>query len=715
MDKQYINSILQQLSEPKQISYTEGFTLAQVCSKLIGEKQYPLARKLAIRVLNHWHEMDSTLYPIWSELMESLGFYPYLRGKEEGLQTSSFDDDMRLSYHESPYLPTITLHAEQKEVSELLFSGKNVVLSAPTSYGKSLLIEELVASHKYHNIVIIQPTLALLDETRIKLLKYAENYRLIVRTTQEFDPVGNNIFLLTAERVLEYEKFPAIDFLIIDEFYKISYSRDDERVDILNNAFMRIYYDFHPQFYFLGPNIMSISQSFERDFDVKFVRTNYSLVDSVEIKGGEPKDTTPVKLKKLCDLLASRPKGEQTLVYCSSPDRARTLALIYYEYLTDKKVSPRYSDLPLVDWIKKEIGDKWSVVKELEYGIAIHDGALPKHLGASIIRYFNHHQLDVIFCTATIIEGVNTSAKNVVIFSEGKGWKKLDYFDYSNIKGRAGRLMEHYVGRIYTFNAEPPQQELSIDMPFSDQQEDLKDEVLVNIPADKVKPQLRERYDQLHQIPADLLTIIKRNGVSINNQLDFTKAVSEYVKSGGSDVFWKQMPKWNNLIATITLLGQCKILQFDGRVRTAKQLCYFLHKYYTHKSIIKYFYFFQGDDEEQFDKNLEDAFYVQRRWFQYAVPKALRVGESLINYVCGNGKAQVCSFSYYAQQLETNFLPDNISILLEYGIPATTIRKMERHIPKGIKEEELVEYIKSHQNLRTLLLPYEAELVEHNL
>ena len=236
-----------------------------------------------------------------------------------------------------------------------------------------------------------------------KLLKYADSYRLIVRTTQEFNSEGENIFLLTAERVLEYEKFPQIDFMVIDEFYKISYAREDERVDILNNAFMRIYYDYHPQFYFLGPNIMSISPSFERDFNVKFVMTNYSLVDSVEIKETEPKDTTPTKLKKLCELLASRPLGEQTLVYCSSPDRARTLALIYYEYLTDKRVAPRYSDLPLVEWIKKEIGDKWSMVKELEYGIAIHDSALPKHLGASIIRYFNNHQLDVIFCTATIL------------------------------------------------------------------------------------------------------------------------------------------------------------------------------------------------------------------------------------------------------------------------------------------------------------------------
>ena len=74
------------------------------------------------------------------------------------------------------------MHIKQKELSDLLKTDKNVVASAPTSFGKSLLIEEIVASHKYKNIIIIQPTLALLDETRIKLRKYSDNYKIIVRT-----------------------------------------------------------------------------------------------------------------------------------------------------------------------------------------------------------------------------------------------------------------------------------------------------------------------------------------------------------------------------------------------------------------------------------------------------------------------------------------------------------------------------------------------------
>ena len=116
----------------------------------------------------------------------------------------------------------------------------------------------------------------------------------------------------------------------------------------------------------------------------------------------------------MCELL-SRMRNEQTLIYCSTPARARRMAKTYLEYL-QKMGQEKDKQLPLVEWIDKNISPEWSLAKELQYGIAIHDGSLQKHIGASIIKYFNEGMLDCIFCTSTIIEGVNTSAKNVILF-----------------------------------------------------------------------------------------------------------------------------------------------------------------------------------------------------------------------------------------------------------------------------------------------------------
>ena len=51
--------------------------------------------------------------------------------------------------------------------------------------------------------------------------KYKDIYKLIIKTSQEPSDT-NNIFLFTAERAIEYPYFTSIDFLVIDEFYKLS-------------------------------------------------------------------------------------------------------------------------------------------------------------------------------------------------------------------------------------------------------------------------------------------------------------------------------------------------------------------------------------------------------------------------------------------------------------------------------------------------------------
>ena len=54
------------------------------------------------------------------------------------------------------------MHNYQKVLSDYFLSCNYVIAISPTSFCKSLFLEEIVASKKYNNILIIQPTLALL-------------------------------------------------------------------------------------------------------------------------------------------------------------------------------------------------------------------------------------------------------------------------------------------------------------------------------------------------------------------------------------------------------------------------------------------------------------------------------------------------------------------------------------------------------------------------
>lgn len=451
--------------------------LIMECVHLLNSNKKIEANKKIIECLEYIKENGTQFGEVWASILESAGFYPYLQKYNDIFTINDTQGMIAKEFFSSNNISGIYFHEEQKGLVDKIYKGDNVIVSAPTSFGKSLLIEEVIANKKFKDIVVIQPTLALLDETRKKFANYNDEYKIIVHTSQEPDTNKGNIYLFTAERVLEYQKFRNIDFFVLDEFYKLSKSRDDERADILNNAFHYIIKKYNCQFMLLGPNIDSISDGFESRYNAEFFRTDYSLVLNREIdiykqyigNFGDRGDKREFKELKLFELLLKL-RSQSTLVFCSSPARARKLSKNFLNYLLNNSdVLPR-KDIPLIEWINDNISPSWSLKNMLEYSIGVHDGALPKHITSSIIKYFNEEKIHVLFCTTTIIEGVNTCAKNIIYFDKTKGNKKaIDYFDYCNIKGRAGRMMVHFVGNIYNFNEPPKAEKTVVDIPFFEQ------------------------------------------------------------------------------------------------------------------------------------------------------------------------------------------------------------------------------------------------------
>jgi replicative superfamily II helicase len=514
-----IEEIISTIENKDSISIDESFSIAKITSILLRSDDEK-GRKIIIYILDNWEKIPNETVEIWTDLIESAGFYPYLEKEKEKLKFNNLAGEIRKGCHLSDNIISkenqkYFFHEEQKHLKNILDSGKNLIVSAPTSFGKSLLIEEMVASKRFKNIVVIQPTLALLDETRKKLKKYQENYKIIVRTSQEPSEEKGNLFLLTAERVMEYKDLPQIDFFVIDEFYKLSAKRDDERSDILNNAFIKLLKNKKrslkesldlkntPQFYLLGPNIDGISEGFEKTFNAEFYYTKYSLIENTTENIACNKNTKENLLfEKLYEL-----KEQQTIIYCSSPTRVRSLAYKFCNYLIEKG-SLKNENLPLIEWIKKEVNSNWNLIDFLSLGIGINDGALQKHINSSMIDYFNDKEkrLRYLFCTSTIIEGVNTSAKNVIFFDDKKGGKDIDFFDYSNIKGRSGRMMIHYIGKVFNFHTPPKSNEekMIIDIPFFEQNP-VKKEVIVGQEDEDLKLETKEstEYKELILIPEE--------------------------------------------------------------------------------------------------------------------------------------------------------------------------------------------------------------------
>ena len=90
----------------------------------------------------------------------------------------------------------------QFKIFNLLMHDENIVLSAPTSMGKSVIIDALIASNKYNRIVCVVPTIALIDETRRRIhKKFGNMYEVIHHNTQNAK-TNNVIYILFLKSLL---------------------------------------------------------------------------------------------------------------------------------------------------------------------------------------------------------------------------------------------------------------------------------------------------------------------------------------------------------------------------------------------------------------------------------------------------------------------------------------------------------------------------------
>lgn len=693
---QQVQNVIKFIAESAKINYEDSFRISRFCGTLLRSRENEkYGRDIIIRILDAWKKLDENTYFIWNDLVVAAGLYPYV--DPDKLSQSSL---LCYEYHKSPFLKDVYLHEEQQFLSIALQNKKSLVVSAPTSFGKSLLIEEIIASELYKQIVIIQPTLALLDETRKKLLKYKDIYKIIVSTSQEPSLEQGNIFLFTGERVVEYNQFSSVDFFVIDEFYKLSLDRDDERAIALNQAFNKLL-KYTNKFYLLGPMVKDIPQSFKEKYELKWFSTEFATVAVDEkniIIQGKPRQRKDLKKYELFKLLISI--KEPTIIYCSSPNKATNLALEFVKYMEENEVLIK---IPLVhinelisEWVKENINTNWSLINALNLGIGFHHGALLRHLGSSIIDNFNEGTIRWLFCTSTLIEGVNTSAKNVILYDKEKGTKPIDFFDYKNIAGRSGRMKRHYIGNVIRFEKQPEQMDLLVDIPiFNQEQAPL--EILISMDDKDIDTKVKPRLKQFAALPLGVKEVIKANaGISIEGQLEIIKRIQANLSSYHTLLNWTQIPKtFDNLSSVIELCwdtlgsaGDKTYIEGIGRL-SARWLASFTFSYINTKSINAVIANYVNDEfwiekipdkQKRIDTASYAILHISRHWFDYKLPKWLNIVSNLQEFVFKTANMPYGNYAFIASSIENGFLNPNIAALTEYGIPISAIRKLKNFI-----------------------------------
>ena len=689
--------------------FDENFTLIKYVSSKVDEAE---ARKIIIHILDIWENVNDNAKEIWIELVGRAGFYPYFveKVKLQNMDNLSIQTQLKTAFFKSDYLPNIYFHEKQKEIEQALSTGNNVAVSAPTSFGKSLLIEEMVARRQFGNILIIQPTLALIDETRKKLSKYREFYNLVINTRQKVRE--RNIFILTAERVLEFSELPKIDFFIIDEFYKISNRLNDSRIDALNVALLKIM-NHKPQALFLTPTVDSLSKAFREKYEIIFFKTDYALVNTNVFEVRTKRDKKLLKgnskKKKLFELLSKQ--NDSSIVYVKSPNEAYKLAREYIKYLDNLNYEARNKNLEIFEWIDNNISPDWQLKKLLEYGIGAHNGALPRHIVTTEIELFNDRKLQVLFATVSLIEGVNTVAKNMFIYSQNKGTSKIDFFDFANISGRAGRMNQHFTGNVYLFIEKIDGEEFIIDVPSVDQTP-VSDEILINIPRDEVID-LRRKEELENGLDSGIKDIIRKNLISINGQ----KLLYRYIEENReklSFLRWNGIPTYEELWKTLNLAY--KFLKNEKNDKFVKKQAVISLKF-VNQSLRKTIsdqieYLKKQDKKDPVNKAIDEVLSFQRNDASFKIPKLLAVIDSIQKYVFDGIGEESGDYTMFSSLLENEQVDERLRFLIDYGVPSSAVKKI-KNIPDDIfTDSQIIQYLRENiDRVDYNLIAYEEDLL----
>ena len=132
------------------------------------------AREELIKLLDYHNTNQINYTPVVNHFIRLTGLFPYLQEETSNWQERYIYDIFKVDVGEDN---PITLHREQSFLLKQLLEGKNIAVSAPTSFGKSFVIDAFIKIRKPKNVLIIVPTIALTDETRRRLYKkFANEY-----------------------------------------------------------------------------------------------------------------------------------------------------------------------------------------------------------------------------------------------------------------------------------------------------------------------------------------------------------------------------------------------------------------------------------------------------------------------------------------------------------------------------------------------------------
>lgn len=666
-------------------------------------------RDLIVRALDA-RERFSEHITILKNMVRKSGLFPYLKKEFTDLTP----DDLRvLDLYRTPFSDSFVFHSMQFHIFDLLKAGQNVVLSAPTSMGKSAIVDSLLGQGTLKRLVLVVPTVALADETRRRLQeRFGDRYQIIHHSSQECHS-DQAVYVLTQERVNERDDIVDIDLFVIDEFYKLAFRElkngtvdyQDERVIELNIALSKLL-KVSKQFYLTGPFVNSIRGLEKLGYPHTFVSTDFNTVALDVQTFGIKANDDQAKLNALAEI--TRTCVGATIIYCKSPTVA---GMVARELIKLGHGTPTTS--PHIDWVSEEFDAEWDYTVALKNGIGLHFGALPRALQQYTADQFNAGKLRFLLCTSTIIEGVNTVAKNVVIYDNRDGTRSIDRFTHGNIKGRAGRMGVHFVGKIFCLE-EIPEDNLNqeVEIPLGIQDIDTPINLLASVQPDHLSEFSQDRFDKVFTSDRVSIDLVKKHSYFRVEQFEELQSMVEMMdETEFSTLVFHWTPAANFLKTFARIIARLIPLTFSRNgvpvkptdVMIAKLAGYLSASSYSEylKSQIAYSRQWISEGEKRtLSGALNNDLKIISNTFGYTLPKLLSLMEDVVkHHALRQGIRSKIDYTHVKMAFESFHLPAGVNALEEIGIPIQTLHRLAKKLefPESADVDGLGQYLRDTQ------------------
>ena len=398
--------------------------------------------------------------------------------------------ELKKDYYTIPSAPDKQFMVAQKSAYDH-FENSYYSYSAPTSMGKSFImrmfIKEQILGNQRKNFAIVVPTKALINEIRIKITKedlgeilYQKNYHVVTAAGDAVlanwkEKQQNYIFVMTPERMLYLminEPDIEIDYLFVDEAHKITGT--DKRspfyyqvVNMLSERPHRLH------IIFASPNVPNPEVFLDTIPDAESIsehklQTSYSPVSQpkfivnlinreVSIYNEHSDSNIPITSialddADLIDVLLRFEKDEKQkekpfIVYFPS---TRKTVIAARDFGANRIPKTNCEELmELSKDIKNEVHGDYYLADLVSKGVAYHIGYLPASIRQRIEDLFKAGKITALFCTSTLVEGVNLPADNLFITDYRNGLKDMRPIDFRNLVGRVGRLEFNLYGNVF--------------------------------------------------------------------------------------------------------------------------------------------------------------------------------------------------------------------------------------------------------------------------